>query len=48
MGDNYGPIVVARSDGPSSLDGVKVLIPGELTTAVSRAAPVRSGGEMSR
>jgi 1,4-dihydroxy-6-naphthoate synthase len=33
MGDNYGPIVVARSDGPSSLDGVTVLIPGELTTA---------------
>ncbi len=33
MGDNYGPIVVARADGPSSLDGVKVAIPGELTTA---------------
>jgi 1,4-dihydroxy-6-naphthoate synthase len=33
MGDNYGPVVVARKDGPSSLDGVKVLIPGELTTA---------------
>ena len=33
MGDNYGPIVVARKDGPSSLDGVTVLIPGELTTA---------------
>jgi 5,8-dihydroxy-2-naphthoate synthase len=33
MGDNYGPIVVARVDGPSSLDGVKVTIPGELTTA---------------
>jgi 1,4-dihydroxy-6-naphthoate synthase len=33
MGDNYGPIVVARKDGPSSLDGVKVLVPGELTTA---------------
>ena len=34
MGDNYGPIVVARSDGPSSLDGVTVLVPGEMTTAV--------------
>jgi 1,4-dihydroxy-6-naphthoate synthase len=33
MGDNYGPIVVARADGPASLDGVKVTIPGELTTA---------------
>jgi 5,8-dihydroxy-2-naphthoate synthase len=33
MGDNYGPIVVAPNDGPSSLDGVTVLIPGELTTA---------------
>lgn len=33
MGDRYGPIVVARSDGPSSLDGVTVAIPGELTTA---------------
>src|SRR5580693_1816639 len=33
MGDRYGPIVVARSDGPSSLEGVRVAIPGELTTA---------------
>jgi 1,4-dihydroxy-6-naphthoate synthase len=33
MGDNYGPIVVTRTDGPTSLDGIKVLIPGELTTA---------------
>ena len=33
MGDNYGPIVVAREDGPSSLDGVTVAIPGTLTTA---------------
>jgi 1,4-dihydroxy-6-naphthoate synthase len=33
MGDNYGPIVVARHDGPSSLDGVTVAIPGLLTTA---------------
>ena len=34
MGDNYGPIVVARADGPSMLDGVKVAVPGTLTTAV--------------
>src|SRR5882672_9664126 len=34
MGDRYGPIVVARKDGPSSLKGVRVAIPGELTTAV--------------
>jgi 1,4-dihydroxy-6-naphthoate synthase len=33
MGDRYGPIVVARRDGPSSLKGVRVAIPGELTTA---------------
>jgi 1,4-dihydroxy-6-naphthoate synthase len=33
MGDRYGPIVVARKDGPSSLDGVRVAVPGELTTA---------------
>ena len=33
MGDNYGPIVVARNDGPSTLDGVKVAVPGTLTTA---------------
>lgn len=33
MGDNYGPIVVARQDGPSSLDEVTVAIPGLLTTA---------------
>jgi 1,4-dihydroxy-6-naphthoate synthase len=33
MGDDYGPIVVAREDGPSSLKGVTVAIPGTLTTA---------------
>jgi 1,4-dihydroxy-6-naphthoate synthase len=33
MGDNYGPIVVARSDGPSSVKGVTVAVPGTLTTA---------------
>ncbi|MGQ0732428.1 MAG: MqnA/MqnD/SBP family protein [Acidobacteriota bacterium] len=33
MGDNYGPIVVARTDGPDSLAGVRVAIPGTLTTA---------------
>ena len=33
MGDRYGPIVVTRADGPRSLDGVSVAIPGELTTA---------------
>jgi 5,8-dihydroxy-2-naphthoate synthase len=33
MGDNYGPIVVARQDAPASLDGVTVAIPGTLTTA---------------
>src|SRR5262245_56588923 len=33
MGDRYGPVVVARKDGPSSLNGIRVAIPGELTTA---------------
>ena len=33
MGDRYGPIVVTRADGPASLAGVTVAIPGELTTA---------------
>jgi 1,4-dihydroxy-6-naphthoate synthase len=33
MGDRYGPIVVARADGPSSLRGVRVAVPGLLTTA---------------
>jgi 1,4-dihydroxy-6-naphthoate synthase len=33
MGDNYGPIVVARNDGPSTTEGVTVAVPGELTTA---------------
>src|SRR5713226_4059690 len=33
MGDRYGPVVVAKRDGPSSLHGIRVAIPGELTTA---------------
>lgn len=33
MGDNYGPMVVVRRDGPTSLHGVKVAIPGTMTTA---------------
>jgi 1,4-dihydroxy-6-naphthoate synthase len=33
MGDNYGPIVVTRPDGPTSLENVTVAIPGLLTTA---------------
>ena len=33
MGDRYGPVVVARKDGPSSVKGIRVAIPGELTTA---------------
>src|SRR5437870_3996751 len=33
MGDRYGPVVVARMDGPSSLRGTRVAVPGELTTA---------------
>lgn len=33
MGDNYGPMVVVRQDGPTSLEGVTVAIPGRLTSA---------------
>src|SRR5574342_928751 len=33
MGDRYGPIVVTRKGGPRSLDGVKVAVPGTLTSA---------------
>ena len=33
MGDKYGPIVVARNDGPSSTEGITVAVPGTLTTA---------------
>ena len=33
MGDRYGPVVVAKKGGPTSLKGVRVAIPGELTTA---------------
>ena len=33
MGDNYGPMVVVRQDGPTSLDGVTVAIPGTWTSA---------------
>jgi 1,4-dihydroxy-6-naphthoate synthase len=33
MGDRYGPGVVARADGPSSLRGITVAVPGLLTTA---------------
>jgi 1,4-dihydroxy-6-naphthoate synthase len=33
MGDDYGPVVVARTDGASSTKGITVAVPGELTTA---------------
>jgi 1,4-dihydroxy-6-naphthoate synthase len=34
MGDNYGPIVVARQDGgPTGVKDSRIAIPGELTTA---------------
>jgi len=33
MGDNYGPIVVAREDGATQVKGKKIAIPGTLTTA---------------
>jgi 1,4-dihydroxy-6-naphthoate synthase len=33
MGDDYGPVVVARTDGPTSTKGITIAVPGELTTA---------------
>jgi 1,4-dihydroxy-6-naphthoate synthase len=33
MGDRYGPIVVAREDGPIEVKGNRIAIPGTLTTA---------------
>ena len=33
MGDDYGPIVVARGGGPSSTKDITVAVPGTLTTA---------------
>lgn len=33
MGDRYGPVVVARKDGPSSTAGITVAVPGTLTTS---------------
>jgi 1,4-dihydroxy-6-naphthoate synthase len=33
MGDRYGPVVVARKDGPTSTKGIAVAVPGTLTTA---------------
>jgi 1,4-dihydroxy-6-naphthoate synthase len=33
MGENYGPVLVVRDDGPTDLRGVKVAIPGTLTSA---------------
>src|SRR5579862_8110673 len=33
MGERYGPVVVARKDGPTSLKGITVAVPGEMTTA---------------
>jgi 1,4-dihydroxy-6-naphthoate synthase len=33
MGDNYGPIVVAKAGGPTGVKGGRIAIPGTLTTA---------------
>jgi 1,4-dihydroxy-6-naphthoate synthase len=33
MGENYGPLVVVREDGPKELKGVRVAVPGLLTSA---------------
>jgi 1,4-dihydroxy-6-naphthoate synthase len=33
MGDRYGPIVVAKAEGPAAVKGSRIAIPGTLTTA---------------
>lgn len=33
MGENYGPVLVVRQDGPTDLRGVTVAVPGTLTSA---------------
>ena len=33
MGDRYGPVVVARKNGPTSTRGISIAVPGTLTTA---------------
>ena len=33
MGDRYGPVLVSRDPVPASLEGVRVAVPGTLTTA---------------
>jgi 5,8-dihydroxy-2-naphthoate synthase len=33
MGDKYGPVVVANANGPKTIDGITVAVPGALTTA---------------
>jgi 1,4-dihydroxy-6-naphthoate synthase len=33
MGENYGPLVVVRAGGPTSLEGLTVAVPGLLTSA---------------
>ena len=45
MGDRYGPIVVGRHELPSSLDGVRVAVPGTLTTAFLALCLYRPGVE---
>ena len=34
MGDDYGPILVVRKDGPSTISESTVAVPGTLTTAL--------------
>src|SRR5205814_1539670 len=33
MGDQYGPVVVARKDGPSTTKGITIAVAGTLTTS---------------
>ena len=48
MGDNYGPIVVARSDGPREVEGTHDRDPWSADDGLSRAAAVREGLQARR
>ena len=48
MGDDYGPIVVARKDGPSSIEGDQGRRSRHADDRVSHAAPVRPGRRLRR
>ncbi len=48
MGDRYGPVVVARKDGPSSLEGRSRRDSWRVDDGISVAATLRSGRRVRR